>query len=42
MCAIAYMIRDNVYADDLCVRANPVDEASSIYKEAKWVFKKNL
>ena len=37
--AIANMIRDNIYVDNLCVGANSVDEACSIYKEAKEIFK---
>ena len=38
--AIANMIRDNIYVDNLCVGANSVDEACSIYKEAKEIFKR--
>ena len=38
--AIANMIHDNIYVDNLCVRANSVDEACSIYKEAKEIFKR--
>ena len=38
--AIANMIRDNIYVDNLCVGANSVDEAYSIYKEAKEIFKR--
>ena len=38
--AIANMIRNNIYVDNLCVGANSVDEAYSIYKEAKEIFKR--
>ena len=38
--AIANMIHDNIYIDNLCVGANSVDEACSIYKEAKEIFKR--
>ena len=37
---IANMIRDNIYVDNLCVGANSVDEAYSIYKKAKEIFKR--
>ena len=38
--AIANMICDNIYVDNLCVGANSVDEACSTYKEAKEIFKR--
>ena len=38
--AIANMIRDNIFVDNLCVGANSVDEACNIYKEAKEIFKR--
>ena len=34
------MIHDNIYVDNLCIGANSVDEACSIYKEAKEIFKR--